>query len=351
MTSGDLHPVFDGHNDVLLRLFLKKTATPARDFLQGDGEGHLDMPRLHKGGFAGGFFAIFVPDGKTSPADDDDPNPPAAPRVSEAEALPKSQAMAALLAQIERESEGTFRICRSVADIRDCLARGTIAAIMHIEGAEMIDPGFTMLDMFHAAGLRSLGPVWSRPNRFGHGVPFRFPSTPDTGPGLTAAGKALIRACNARRVLIDLSHLNERGFWDVAEISNAPLVATHSNAHVLCPSSRNLTDRQIEAIGKSGGMIGLNFANGFLRADGRWRNDTPVDVVLAHLDHLLAIAGEDCVGLGSDFDGARIPAAIGSVTGLPGLQVAMRAHGYSDRLIGKLCHENWLRVLEQTWGS
>jgi membrane dipeptidase len=120
---------------------------------------------------------------------------------------------------------------------------------------------------------------------------------------------------------------------------------------VLCPSSRNLTDRQIEAIGKSGGMIGLNFANGFLRADGRWRNDTPVDVVLAHLDHLLAIAGEDCVGLGSDFDGARIPAAIGSVTGLPGLQVAMRAHGYSDRLIGKLCHENWLRVLEQTWGS
>jgi membrane dipeptidase len=226
-----------------------------------------------------------------------------------------------------------------------------MAAVLHIEGAEAIDAGLRSLEVLHAAGLRSLGPVWSRPNIFGHGVPFRFPSSPDTGPGLTAAGKDLVRFCNERQIAIDLSHLNERGFWDAAEISNAPLIATHSNAHALCASSRNLTDTQIAAIGKSGGMIGLNYANGFLREDGKWNADTPFETLLRHLDHMIAIAGEDSVGLGSDFEGARIPAVIGTVLGLPAFQEAMRAHGYGAAKIRKICFENWLRVLERTWGS
>ena len=114
-----------------------------------------------------------------------------------------------------------------------------LAPVLHIEGAEAIDPNFELLDVLYEAGVRSLGPVWSRPNAFGHGVPFRRPSSPDTGPGLTDLGKELIGACNRLGILIDLSHLNERGFWDVAAISNAPLVATHSNAHALSPHSRN----------------------------------------------------------------------------------------------------------------
>ena len=126
--------------------------------------------------------------------------------------------------------------------------RGSLAAVLHIEGAEAIDPELDALEVLHAAGLRSLGPVWSRPNLFGHGVPFRFPSSPDTGPGLTDAGKALVRACNELRLMLDLSHLNEAGFWDVAALSQAPLVASHSNAHALCPCSRNLTDKQLDAI-------------------------------------------------------------------------------------------------------
>jgi membrane dipeptidase len=131
-----------------------------------------------------------------------------------------------------------------------------------------------MLDLLYAAGLRSLGIVWSRPNAFGHGVPFKFPSSPDTGPGLTEAGRELVRACNERRILIDLSHLNEKGFWDVAGLSTAPLVATHSNAHSVCPHARNLTDRQLDAIRESGGMVGLNFATAFLRPDGSMNADT-----------------------------------------------------------------------------
>jgi Membrane dipeptidase (Peptidase family M19) len=163
-------------------------------------------------------------------------------------------AMASLLLRIERESQGRVRVCRNVDDIQQGIEDGVLAPVLHIEGAEAIDPNFELLDVLYAAGLRSLGPVWSRSNAFGHGVPFLCPSSPDTGPGLTDLGKELTRACNRLRILIDLSHLNERGFWDVAAISQAPLVATHSNAHALSPHSRNLTDKQLSAIGETGGI-------------------------------------------------------------------------------------------------
>ena len=137
-------------------------------------------------------------------------------------------------------------------------------------------------------------------------------------------GKDLIRFCNDRRLLIDLSHLNEKGFWDAATLSKAPLVATHSNAQAICASSRNLSDDQLKAVRDSGGMVGLNFASGFLREDGRWSTDTPLEIMVRHLDHMLKVAGENCVALGSDFDGARIPDGIKDATGLPNLIEALR---------------------------
>lgn len=344
-------PVFDGHNDVLLRLWLKQSESGVADFIAGDGKGHMDLPRMAKGGFAGGLFAIFVPHPDDPDLGDEEINPPPSGELATPAAVQPALAMASLLFRIAREAPDHFRICRTAAEIRSSMAAGAVAAVLHIEGAECIDAKLRSLDVLYESGLRSLGPVWSRPNQFGHGVPFRFPSSPDTGPGLTEAGKDLIRVCNELRILIDLSHLNEKGFWDVAKLSRAPLVATHSNAHVLCPSSRNLSDDQIKAIAASGGMIGLNFANGFLRADGSWRNDTGLDVMLRHLDHLIELAGADHVGLGSDFDGARVPAAIGDVTGLPKLIGAMRVHGYSEELIGKLARENWIALLERTWGA
>jgi len=347
-----LVPVFDGHNDVLLRLWMKKQADPIADFLNGDEGGHLDLPRMIKGGFQGGFFAIFAPSPADADLDDDeDMNPPPANTVGQIGALNATIGMASILFRIEERSEGRFKVCRSAAEIRDAVAQGKIAAIFHMEGAEAIDPELKSLDVLHKAGLRSIGLVWSRDNAFGHGVPFKFPSSPDTGPGLTEAGKALVRRCNELKIMVDVSHLNEKGFWDVARHSTAPIVATHSNAHALSASSRNLTDDQLKIIGKSGGMIGLNFANGFLRADGRWQSENGLDTMLRHLDHLMKMAGEDHVGLGSDFDGARIPSQIGDVTGLPRLVEAMAAHGYGEKLAQKLCSENWMKVLEQTWGE
>jgi membrane dipeptidase len=273
------------------------------------------------------------------------------PELFGAEAgLSPAFAAAALLLWMERSSNGAFRVCRSAAEVRAAMDQGVIAGIMHMEGAEAIDEGLDNLHAFHAMGLRSLGPVWSRPTIFGHGVPFAFPASPDTGPGLTEAGKRLVRECNRLKIIIDLSHMNEAGFNDVAALSDAPLVATHSNAHALCPSSRNLTDRQLAMIRDSRGMVGLNYAVGFLNADGRRDKGCGWDPLLRHLDHLIARLGEDHVGLGSDFDGAEIPQVLGDVAGLPRFVAALRAHGFGDRLIEKICHRNWLALLERSFG-
>jgi membrane dipeptidase len=348
-------PIFDGHNDFLLRLLRDPTARE-RIWLSDTGEGHLDLPRMRAGGFVGGFFAVYIP----SPVAHDDPdfdaimrNPPYVLPLPEEiplnDALPVAMAMIGHLRWMERT--GHLRICLSVADIRAAIAANEIAAVLHFEGAEPIGADLDALHVWHAAGLRSLGPVWSRPTAFGHGVPFAFPSGPDTGAGLTPAGKDLVRECNALRIMLDLSHINEKGFDDVAAVSDAPLVATHSNAHALCPSSRNLTDRQLAIIAERDGMVGLNYASGFLREDGVNAPFSGWDPFLRHLDHLIGVLGEDRVGFGSDFDGATMPTDLHDAAGLPRLLDALRAHGYGDDLVDKIAHRNWLAVLERTWGG
>jgi membrane dipeptidase len=264
------------------------------------------------------------------------------------EGRPPILAKLAILLRIERESNGAVVRCTSTQDIHAARDRGALAVVVHLEGAEAIDPDLEFLEVLYACGLRSLGPVWSRNNIFGHGVPFHFPASPDIGPGLTDNGKRLIEACNRMKIVVDLSHITEKGFWDVARLSTAPLVATHSNAHALCPSPRNLTDRQLDAIRDTGGMVGLNFATCFLRADGEMRGDTPVDLMVEQLDYLIERLGENHVGLGSDFDGAAIPEAVGSSVGLPVLIDALRIRGYSDALLRKIGSENWLSVLART---
>lgn len=355
MTTPIWAPVFDGHNDVILDLYLPKPGEE-RDFFHASPYGHLDLPRARAGGFGGGFFAIYVP---PPPAPKPPPehilsppyHMPLPPPLEHSYALHTTMAMAARLFRIEAESNGQFRICRTADDIHTCLTNGIVAAVFHIEGAEAIGPDLDELAVFYQAGLRSLGPVWSRPNIFGHGVPFAFPASPDTGPSLTDAGKALVKACNQLRILIDLSHLNEAGFWDVARLSTAPLVTTHSNAHAICPSSRNLTDRQLDAIRDSDGMVGLNFAVTFLRPDGHRDADTPVSMMVRHVQYLVEHLGIDRVGFGSDFDGALIPQAIRDVSGLPVLLQALADAGFTPAELRKLAYENWLRVLRLTWGA
>lgn len=356
MTSDTTPVVFDGHNDLLLALYAPERGHE-RDFFERSEHGHLDLPRMREGRFGGGFFAVFIPAEKKAPTSDDAkaPEPPDDDRSTLPPALDTAYAqhtaidLTALLFRLERGSKGQFRVVRRADELAACLDNGTIAAILHFEGAEAIDRELNALEVFYQAGLRSLGIVWSRPTIFAEGVPFAFPHSPNTGPGLTDAGRDLVRACNHLGILLDLSHLNEKGFWDVAGLTDAPLVATHSNAHAICPSPRNLTDKQLDAIKESDGMVGINFHVGFLREDGQRDADTPLDVMVRHVDYLVERLGIDRVGFGSDFDGARMPRELGDATGLPKLLATLASHGYDDASLRKVAHENWLRVLRKTW--
>ncbi|MFP4535213.1 MAG: dipeptidase [Spirochaetaceae bacterium] len=341
-------PVFDGHNDLLARLF----SDPDINFFTGEKAKHISLGALRQGGFSGGLFAVFIPPTKEEEEGGEGegsaklPSPVPLDRAREV-----SIRQFSILLRLIAASDGALRLVRSVAEIEAAREAGAIAVVAHMEGAEGISDSLEELDLFHAAGLRSLGPLWSRPNRFGYGVPIYRQGSPDTAPGLTAAGKRLLRRCNELRILFDLSHLSERGFWDVAELSDAPLVASHSNAWSLCKSSRNLTDRQLEAIGRSGGLVGLNFGTLFLRKDGKVEEDTPISVMIDHLRHLVSLAGIDHVGFGSDFDGTVVPKEIGSAAGLPKLLRALGEAGFSEGEVEKLRYANWLRVLKATWGG
>jgi membrane dipeptidase len=342
--------VFDGHNDALGKLQAHDEAPEG--FLTGLPERQLDLPRARAAGFGGGMFAVNVPSPSPEGAEaaslweleDFAPVEHAAAAAFTAGALGRAHALAAA-------SEGAVAIVTDVAGLDRCHADGTLAMVLHLEGAEAIDPGLAALDAWHAAGVRSLGLVWSRPSAFGHGVPFRFPASPDTGPGLTDAGRALVRRCAELRIVVDLSHLNAAGFADVVAIGAAPIVVSHAACHALCPSTRNLTDDQLRAVGRSAGLVGIVFAPAFLRADGADDADTPLSTLVAHVRHAVEVAGIDHVGLGSDFDGAPMPAALSDVAGLPRLLDALRHDGFAADEVERIAWGNWRRVLAAAWGA
>lgn len=358
MSDAPFPVVFDGHNDTVLSL----TGT-GRSFFERSEEGHIDLPRSKEGGLGGGFFAVYIRDPMNF-EDMTDPDEAARqamarygdvstmpPPMGLDHALPEAMRLMATLFSVERESAGEVKIVRTAAELQSCLDNGVFAMILHFEGAEPIDTDLDALEVFYQAGLRSLGLTWSRINEFAYGVPFKFPSSPDLGPGLTDAGKRLVRKCNELGIMVDLSHITEKGFWDVQAISTKPLVATHSNAHVISQSPRNLTDKQLDAVRDSGGVVGLNYHVSFLRPDGAHDAETPLSMMVDHIEHLVEKLGIDGVALGSDYDGATMPAELKDATGLPGLLGSMRDRGYDDESLRKIAHENWVRVLRETWGE
>ena len=186
--------IFDGHNDVLLRLQMR-----GGSFFERAEGAQLDMPRAREGHFGGGFFAVFVPSKSkmpTTPAADgdqgDQTSGAALAAFASLDTMPPTPDLAtsqraaiaemALLFRLEAESGGQLAVVRTTAELGRCLETGVLAAILHFEGAEAIDPELDALEVFYQAGLRSLGPVWSRPNAFAHGVPFAFPSRPTPDP-------------------------------------------------------------------------------------------------------------------------------------------------------------------------
>lgn len=338
--------ILDGHNDVLFKLEYEARIGKPIDFF-GKTELDIDASKAKQGGFCGGLFAMFtcnddlgsekMPVG-IKPIDN----------YSYKDSLACVSGMIAEAYKLERLSDGYVVICKTAAELNAAAEAHKMGIMLHIEGCEAIDKNFNSLEMLYAAGLRSLGPVWSRDNLFGVGVPFEFPGDPDSGAGLSGLGVELIKICNQMNILVDLSHLNEKGFWDVAKHSDNPLMATHSNIYELCKTARNLKDKQLDAIAESKGVVGLNYATGFLNATGDMDADASLDVMFKHMEYMLEKLGEDGVALGSDFDGAPMPSQVRSVADLPNLIARFKQAGYSAELIDKICYKNWISFMQRS---
>lgn len=346
-----LIPIFDGHNDTIQHIHAGK-----RSFFQHGTRGHLDLPLAHEGGMIGGCFALWCPD----PEDDPDHLDQTITRADKGKTLSApldfSWAYNQLVDQLYRlygivgDSDGHVAIVRTTDDIRYNMGSEIFSIEIHLEGADALDDDLDSLEWLYMAGLRSLGIVWSRPNHFGTGVPTKRSGSPDIGPGLTDLGKMLVRTCNQMGIMIDVSHLNEAGFWDVAHTTDRPIVATHSNANALAPAVRNLTDKQLDAVRDSNGLVGINFHCGFLRKDGFSNTaDTSLTLIADHLVYIADRIGIDRVALGSDFDGAAMPGDLKDAAGLPRLMDELRGRGFDDDALRKIGYENWLRIFDATW--
>jgi membrane dipeptidase len=340
--------VFDGHNDVLGKL--QSGDRDPTEFLTGLPDRQVDLPRARAGGLGGALFAINAPSPDDGWAAGSLSDMPYAGPVDHAEAAAFTAGAIGRAHALAAAGAGAVAVVTDTAALDRCHADGTLAMVLHLEGAEAIDPGLSALDAWHAAGVRSIGLVWSRPSAFGHGVPFRFPASPDTGPGLTDAGRALVVRCADLGIVVDLSHLNAAGFADVVRLAAAPIVVSHTACHALCPSTRNLTDDQLREVARSDGLVGIVFCPAFLRADGAEDADTPLATLVAHVRHAAELVGVERVGLGSDFDGAPMPAALSDVSGLPRLLDALRADGFSADEVQRIAWGNWRRVLATAWG-
>ena len=221
------------------------------------------------------------------------------------------------------------------------LKNGKISAFLTLEDGRSINGSMEKLERYYDMGVRLISLTWNYANCLG------FPNSPDRElmrKGLTSFGKEAVERMEELGMLVDVSHLSDGGFYDVADICKGPFVASHSNCRSLTPHPRNLTDEMIRIVAEKGGVIGLNFAPGFLGKDIH-NSDSRVDDMILHLQHLWNKGGEDCLALGSDLDGIGGNLEIGSPDQIPRLFDAMSKAGFSGRMIEKMAYENAARVI------
>ncbi len=314
-------PVVDAHCDTVHRMLR------GHPFLEGSPEDQVDLPRLREGGVRFQVFALWVePDFK--------------PERALGRAL---QLWDALQRTVDR-SGGRLRLCRRAADLGAARNEVGVGAIVGLEGAEAIGTDLSVLRALHALGLRVLGLTWNERNALADGA-----GEARAGGGLTAAGRSVVAECNRLGIVLDASHLCERSFWDLLEHSRQPVIASHSNAHALCPHERNLRDEQIRALAAAGGVMGCNFYAAFLDPDpGR----ADVGRVCDHIDHVCAVAGPRHIGLGSDFDGiARAPRGLEDCSRFPAVAEELLRRGHPAEDVGRILGGNFLRVFRGVWAD
>jgi len=308
--------VVDGHCDTVLRLWQSRASLEERRQ-----DGHLDLPRLREGGVDVQVFACYIE-----------------PEFKPDRGLQRALQLVDLF---YRQLEGCpgLRLVRNSADIEEAGRQGQVGAILAIEGGEGIGDDLAYLRTLYRLGVRLITLTWNQRNLIADGV-----GEERTGGGLSTFGVQVVQEMNRLGMLVDVSHLSEAGFWHVVETCQGPFVASHSCCRALCDHRRNLSDDQIRALARAGGLVGINFAPAFLREDGQasWED------VLRHIDHVVSLVGPDHVGLGSDYDGIpATPLGLEDASRLPVLTRGMLERGYSEEDIRKILGGNFLRVIKQ----
>jgi membrane dipeptidase len=321
-------PVVDAHCDTLLKL----GDGPGRGLGVARDDTHIDLPRLEGAGVAAQFFACYV---ETEPG----------ARRALGRALQLIEAFHREVA----DSRGRLMAVTGVAGVWDAFHRGKVAGLLTLEGGAALQGYLSALKAFYRLGVRGVTLTWNFRNELADGV-----LETRTGGGLTRFGVEVVEEMGRLGMLVDVSHLSEAGFWQVLELARGPVVATHSNARAVCDHPRNLSDEQIKALAAKGGVMGLNAAPGFVRktsgfSDSDARNEgATLGDLLDHAEHVIGLAGVDCLGLGLDFDGiSSTPDGLEDVSRLPNLVLGLLERGHGPKTVTSLLGGNFLRVMKE----
>ncbi|RLI61008.1 MAG: hypothetical protein DRO88_13595 [Promethearchaeia archaeon] len=256
------------------------------------------------------------------------------------------------LQQIDNPASHLFHV-KNIEDFEKVKKIDKIGAIMHTEGAGGYDSELKSLRLAYKLGLRSTGITWANVNQFGTGFLFRSEQVEDRG--LTAEGRNFVREAQRLGITIDVSHLNDRSFWDVMEITQKPIMASHSNVRAVCNIGRNLNDDQIRTIYENHGVIGLNWGTTFLdpkvKVEDLFKSDPKIgfDVILKHINHIVSLTDINTIAIGSDYDGIKIPECLNSADKMPKFYQYLLDNGYSKQDLEKITFGNFYRLFSQTW--
>jgi membrane dipeptidase len=307
--------IVDAHCDTITRLMETKENLIKNNC-------HVDIERMKQKGSYVQFFAAFI-----------------SPEYCQAYAMKRAmQIIDKFYQQIEIYSDNIMSCC-NYRDIENAVSSSKVAAILSIEGGDALQGDLSALRMFYRLGVRSLCLTWNHRNEIADGVADGI-----TGGGLTPFGRDVIMEMNRLGMIVDVSHLSERGFWDVVEISGQPIIASHSNAKSVCSHRRNLTDEQILALKNNGGVMGMNLCPAFLTNEG----EASLKDVINHIEHIASVGGIDIIGIGADFDGIDdTPREIKGVENIDGIFNELLKLNYPQKAVDKIAGGNFLRVIRQ----
>ncbi len=347
-------------SSIVLDTHIDTTPKLQRDwkFTEEHKDGAVDLPRMKKGGLNALFFSIYMPGTVTGP-----------------KAVNDSIERIAAVHKLAADMPDQVMVCVTADQVRKARKEGKIAALMGMEGGHMINNSLPVLRMYAALGIRYLTLTHSVNTDWAD-------SSTDTAKhnGLTDFGKDVVRELNRLGVMVDISHVADKTFWDALEVSRAPMLASHSSCRALSDHPRNMTDEMIKALAAKGGVIQINYLDGFIdndlaqynkkrqalmremeaqypggeniakrREEATKQLGVPPKVswekIIEHLDHAVKLVGADHVGLGSDFDGGSMPVGMEDASNLPKITEALVRKGYSESDIRKILGENTLRVL------